>query len=245
MSTPNDPLGDARPIDASALANAARFDDRGLVTVVAQDALSGEVRMLAHANREALEQTFATGDAHFYSRSRKRLWRKGEESGNTLRVQSVLLDCDGDAVVYLVDPKGPTCHTGAVGCFYRDARVEGEGDARAVALHDGARALPFMERLEAVLALRKAADAGKSYTRALLDAGAGRIGEKLREEADELARAVAGESDERVASEAADVVYHLLVGLTLRGVPWRAVLGELAKRFGTGGLAEKAARTKT
>ncbi len=208
-------------------------DAAGLVTVVAQDRLTGEVRMVAHANAEAIERTIADGAATFFSRSRNALWKKGETSGNVMRVHEVWLDCDADAVLYLVDPEGPTCHTGAPSCFI--TRV----DAPA-----GPRAAPLFVRLEEALAARKSASTEKSYTRSLLEGGAEKIGGKIREEADELARAIASESNDRVASEAADVVYHAMVGLLSRGVAWREVEAVLAKRFGVSGHDEKAARTK-
>jgi len=209
-----------------------KTDAAGLVTVVAQDARTGEIRMVAHADEAALQRTMETGEAHFYSRSRGRLWRKGEESGNVLRVEQVWIDCDADAVIYLVVPHGPTCHTGRPSCFFTP--LHGEGGA--------SRALPVLVRLEEELERRRGATAAKSYTRSLLDAGPEKIGAKLREEANELAQAIAGESDERVVSEAADVVYHLMVGLLHRGVPLANVESELARRFGVSGHDEKARR---
>lgn len=213
-----------------------RFDRDGLVPAVAQDALTGEVRMVAFMDRAALDATLATGLAHFHSRSRGRLWKKGEESGNVLAVQRVCIDCDADCVLLQVDPAGPTCHTGAPSCFFRVAR-----DGQWVPMER-----PHLEAdgLYETLARRahEPDTAKRSYTKQLLDAGAVRIGEKLREEADELARAVADESPARVASEAADVLYHLMVGLVSRGVTWRDVLSELRRRSGVSGLAEKASR---
>ncbi len=224
------------PHDTTGLLGAVTFDAQGLVPAIAQDSLTGEVRMLAYMNREALAQTARTGVATFWSRSRGELWVKGATSGHVLRVRELLLDCDGDTVLLKVDPEGPSCHTGAPSCFFRRW-----GDA---AWEDGARPLPEVDALWETLDARRrdGASAGRSYTRQLLDAGAERIGAKLREEADELARAVASEADDRVASEAADVVFHALVGLVSRGVPWRTVLAVLAKRRGVSGLAEKAAR---
>jgi phosphoribosyl-ATP pyrophosphohydrolase/phosphoribosyl-AMP cyclohydrolase len=214
-----------------------KYDERGLLTVVAQDRLTGELRMLAHANRQALQATLDTGEAHFFSRSRNALWKKGESSGHVLRVSEVWTDCDGDAVLYLVDPAGPTCHTGRATCFFR---VIGEdGEITDDAARHGMSALP---RLEAELEARKASGAAKSYTRKLLDGGPEAINAKITEEAGELAQAIAGESDERVVSEAADLLYHAMVGLLHRGISMRAGEGELARRFGVSGLAEKAAR---
>lgn len=215
-----------------------KYDDQGLVTVVVQDRLTGEVRMLAHANEPALRATLESGEGHFYSRSRQALWRKGETSGHVLHVAEIWTDCDADAVIYLVDPEGPSCHTGRATCFFRV--VEASSQIRDDAQHHARAVLP---RLWAELEARKRDTSGRSYTRALLDAGVSKIGAKIREEADELARAIAGESDERVVSEAADEIYHLLVGLLARGIDLRAVQAELARRFGVSGLAEKASRT--
>ena len=212
-----------------------RWDADGLAPAIAQDRLTGRVQMLAWMNAEALAATMRTGRATFWSRSRRRLWIKGETSGHTLAVASIALDCDGDALVLLVDPAGPSCHTGRDTCFFTALDDEG-------ATHEVAPAAPILVDLERELEARKASDAKASYTKSLLDGGAAAIGAKLREEADELARAIAGERDERVVSEAADVVYHLMVGLASRGVPVRAVLAELAARRGVGGHEEKRQR---
>lgn len=214
-----------------------KYDEHGLVTVVAQDRLTGELRMLAHANEQAVMATLSTGEAHFYSRSRGALWRKGESSGHVLRVSEVWADCDADALLYLVEPVGPSCHTGRESCFFRMLEADG-------ALHDDALAhgRPALPRLWAELVQRKQAGGGKSYTRSLLDAGTAAIASKIREEADELGRAIEGESDARVVAEAADEIYHLLVGLLARGVSLRDVEAELAQRFGVSGLTEKASR---
>ncbi len=215
-----------------------KYDERGLLTVVAQDRLTGELRMLAHANREALQATLATGDAHFYSRSRGALWKKGESSGNVLCVHEVWADCDGDAVLYLVDPAGPTCHTGRATCFFR--RLGRDGALADDATKHGSALLPGL--WQALEERSRSSEGTKSYTKKLLDAGAPLIGAKIREEAGELSDAIAGETDERVVSEAADVLYHVLVGLLSRGVALTAVQAELARRFGMSGLDEKAAR---
>ena len=217
--------------------SALNYDDRGLVAVIAQDAETGEVRMMAYADETAIERTLSTGLAHFYSRSRKSLWKKGESSGNTLGVRSVWVDCDGDTLIYMVDPAGPSCHTGAETCFFR--RLDADGDL--VEAGDDSAA-PTLLRLERTLQARKASDAGESYTKSLLDAGATKIDAKVREEAGELGDALIGESDDRVASEAGDVIYHLLVGLVLREVSLRDLFSELSKRFGQSGHEEKSSR---
>lgn len=207
-------------------------DGAGLVTVVAQDQHTGEVRMLGHANEEALKQTIATREAHFFSRSRNALWKKGESSGNVMHVAAIWIDCDRDAVIYSVDPSGPTCHTGQPTCFFE--RIDGDASS--------SEATPTLFALFHELESRRDATAAKSYTRSLLDAGTVKIGAKIREEADEMARALDGESNERVISEASDVLYHVMVGLLARGVTLREVAAELARRSGISGHAEKAAR---
>ena len=213
------------------------FGEGGLIPAIVQDRLTGQVRMLAYANREAVARTLETGRATFFSRSRGELWEKGATSGHVLHVTAVVADCDADALIYLADPVGPTCHTGSPSCFFR--RVTEGG----IAAESGVAAAAFLEELEREIDSRKHSSAARSYTRHLLEGGPARIGEKLREEAGELAQAIASESDDRVASEAADVVYHALVGLASRGVPLRAVIAKLAARAGTSGHDEKAGRT--
>jgi phosphoribosyl-AMP cyclohydrolase / phosphoribosyl-ATP pyrophosphohydrolase len=215
-----------------------KFDEHGLITAVVQDRLTGEVRMVAWMNQEAVRLTLESGRATFFSRSRQRLWQKGEESGHVLVVSDVSADCDRDTLLISVDPVGPSCHTGQQNCFFTPlADGPADGDIGSEQL-----ALPFVDRLEQALEERRTSSGDKSYTRSLLDGGAERISAKLLEEAGEFSEAIASESDERVASEAADVVYHLLVGLRLRKVAWRSVLGVLAGRFGLGGHVEKAMR---
>jgi phosphoribosyl-AMP cyclohydrolase / phosphoribosyl-ATP pyrophosphohydrolase len=184
--------------------DAIAFDERGLVACVIQDWASGEVLTLAYMNREALERTRATGELHLWSRSRDELWHKGATSGNTQTVKALRLDCDGDAVLALVEPAGPACHTGARTCFHR-------GELEPPAPHE---ILPGLERTIADRA--RSAPAG-SYT-AELFADPPRVGEKVQEEAEEVARAAREESVERVAEEAADVLYHLAVLLRSRGL---------------------------
>ncbi|CAN5522063.1 bifunctional phosphoribosyl-AMP cyclohydrolase/phosphoribosyl-ATP diphosphatase HisIE [soil metagenome] len=193
------------------------FNEQGLVPCVVQDASSGEVLTLAYMNAEALEQTRATGEMHFFSRSRGELWHKGETSGNVQRVRGLRLDCDGDAIVALVDPAGPACHTGERTCFFR-------GDVDPVP----AEALGALER---TVESRRASADGSSYTRELLD-DPPRIGAKVREEAEEVARAAAEEPDERVSSEAADVLYHLTVLLASRDLSLADAFAELNARRG-------------
>ncbi len=219
-----------------------RWDDRGLIATVAQDRHTGVVRMVAWANREALVATLDTRKAHFFSRSRGSLWMKGGTSGHVLDVCEVWADCDGDTLIYLVDARGPTCHTGRETCFYRRLDV-------APAVRDGAEgsdyARPTLLSLEATLRNRASSTARKSYTRSLLEGGPSKVGAKVAEEAAELVAAIEGETDARVISEAADLTYHMLVGLLLRRLDWAEVLSELGQRSGTSGHDEKASREPT
>ncbi len=217
---------------------AIAWDDRGLVPAVAQDATTGAVLMVAWMNAEALARTEETGLAHFWSRSRARLWKKGEESGNLLRVRELRVDCDGDTLLVLVDPTGPACHTGRSTCFF-ERRPDGAQDDG----HAGAPAA-VLARLERTIAARRASTAEKSYTRSLLDAGLPKILAKIAEEQGELA-AELGNPDapaERIVAETADLLFHVMVGLAARDVPIERVFAELARRFGQSGHAEKAAR---
>src|SRR5450432_3930231 len=212
------------------------FNEQGLIPALAQDRMDGQVRMLAWMNREALERTLETGHATFFSRSRGKLWVKGESSGNLLRVHSVTADCDADTLLLLVEPAGPSCHTGRPSCFFR--RVTGGGTLT----DESFEVTPFFGELERTIRERQASTAEKSYTRSLLDGGVTKIGGKISEEAGELVTALEGESDDRVLSEAADLLFHLLVGLRARGLDLRAVAAKLAARTSQSGHAEKASR---
>jgi phosphoribosyl-AMP cyclohydrolase / phosphoribosyl-ATP pyrophosphohydrolase len=180
------------------------YDERGLVPCVVQDWRSGEVLTVAYMNAEALARTRQTGEMHFFSRSRQELWHKGETSGNTQALRAIRYDCDADTLLALVEPAGPACHTGERTCFYR-------GELEPAAPHE------VLAALERVVEERARERPTGSYTTELLE-DPPRIGDKVREEADEVARAAAGESDERVAEEAADVLYHLTVLLRSRGL---------------------------
>jgi phosphoribosyl-ATP pyrophosphohydrolase/phosphoribosyl-AMP cyclohydrolase len=192
-----------------------RFDEQGLVPCVVQDWRTGEVLTLAYMNEEALRRTRKSGETWFWSRSRGELWHKGETSGNVQRVRALRYDCDWDAVLALVEPAGPACHTGERTCFHN-------GDL-APAPHE---ALPALQR---VIAERGRDAPPGSYTAELL-ADPPRIAEKVREEADELARAAGEEADGRVAEEGADVLYHVAVLMASRGVGLEAALEELNGR---------------
>jgi phosphoribosyl-AMP cyclohydrolase / phosphoribosyl-ATP pyrophosphohydrolase len=180
------------------------YDERGLVPCVVQDWRTGEVLTVAYMNAEALRLTRETGEMHFFSRSREELWHKGATSGNTQRLEAIRYDCDADALLALVQPAGPACHTGERTCFHR-GELEPEAPFQA---------LPTLERTIADRARRRP---DGSYTATLLaDPELARA--KVQEEAEEVARAARSESDERVAEEAADVIYHLAVLLQERGL---------------------------
>jgi phosphoribosyl-ATP pyrophosphohydrolase/phosphoribosyl-AMP cyclohydrolase len=194
-----------------------RFDERGLVPVIAQDANTGAVLTLAYANREALEKTLETGEAYYYSRSRHELWRKGATSGNTQRAIEVRLDCDGDALLYRVLPSGPACHTGEDSCFFTTLAGTEVQDGSTPGF--GA----ILEKLAGTIAERHREMPEESYTAGLIRRGTPRVAQKVGEEAVEVV--VAALRDERLAEEAADLLYHLLVLLEERGVG----IGEVAK----------------
>jgi len=222
--TTDRPPGSFVLMNAESGLGAVRFNADGLVPVVAQDVLSGDLLMLAYANRDALELTLSTGNAHYFSRSRKALWRKGETSGHTQEVAEVRLDCDGDSVLYRVRQTGPACHTGSRTCFV--SRLERGGSASEGPDQGG----HLLQRLAATVAQRAAARPAGSYTSQLLDAGITKVSQKVGEEAIEVVVAANSEDAGRLASETADLLYHLLVLLQARGVPLDAVWHELDQR---------------
>ena len=201
-----------------------QYGPDGLVPVVAQDVRTGDVLMLAWANRDALERTLSSGEGHYWSRSRQMLWHKGETSGHTQQVVEVRLDCDRDTVLYRVRQTGPACHTGARTCFV--SRVERDGGLRTGPDAGG----HLLERLRHVISARATERPEGSYTVTLLDLGLAKVSQKVGEEAVEVVVAANAETPERLASESADLVYHLLVLLESRGVALAAVWDELERR---------------
>jgi phosphoribosyl-ATP pyrophosphohydrolase/phosphoribosyl-AMP cyclohydrolase len=196
------------------------FDSNGLIPCIVQDADSGAVLTLAYMNEESLTKTQETGETWFFSRSRNELWHKGETSGNIQKVRELRYDCDGDAILALVEPTGPACHTGEVTCFYRG--FEGE---------PGLQRFESPGELTSTLNARRAEMPEGSYTTQLLN-DPPFIAEKVLEEAEEVTRAAREETDDRVANEAADVIYHLAVLMTQRGLSLQdafAILNERAR----------------
>jgi phosphoribosyl-AMP cyclohydrolase / phosphoribosyl-ATP pyrophosphohydrolase len=189
----------------------------GLVPAIVQDADTGAVLMLAYMSREALEQTLARKRAVFYSRSKQRLWEKGETTGHTLDVVDVVADCDNDTLLVTARPRGPACHNGTLTCFGDESRT-------------AAGEVAFLARLEQVIAQRATEKPESSYTAKLLDKGVARVAQKVGEEGVELALAAAVESDEKVVEESADLLFHLLVLLRSRGVKLQQVVRKLESR---------------
>lgn len=189
----------------------------GFVPAIVQDARNGRVLMLGYMNQSAYEKTLETGLLHLWSRSRAKLWLKGEESGNLHRVVGLWLDCDLDAILVTAIPEGPTCHTGRATCFHNKVMSSGEGELQ-------------LEELEAVVRERLASKPEGSYTWELARRGRTAIGKKLIEEAGETLIAYLSESDERFLEESADLLYHLTVALAQRGLGWSDIKRTLMRR---------------
>ena len=200
-----------------------RFDERGLVPAIVQDARTREVLTLAYMNEESLRRTLAEGQTWFWSRSRSELWHKGATSGHTQRVVEARLDCDADALVVLVVPHGPACHTGAVSCFGGEEVEHGAGGIGDV-----------LEELYGVIAARRREMPEGSYTTYLFEKGLNKILKKVGEEAAETIIAAKDEDAGALKAETADLVYHLLVLMVERGLTLAALAGELAHRRGGG-----------
>lgn len=201
-----------------------KFDSQGLIPAVVQHARSGEVLMLGYMNADALAQTRSTGLVTFWSRSRQQIWQKGATSGNTLRLIDIHEDCDGDTLLVLVEPDGPTCHTGARTCFQRP-------------IADGAQAAPalpssaIVAQLVDLIARRRQEQTEGSYTVKLLNSGVDRIAKKVGEEATEVVIGAMKDDHDELRYETADLLYHTLVLLEKQGLSIEEVWTELAQRF--------------
>ena len=225
-------------MDITGLLAAASFNQDGLLPTIAQDAATGVVRMAAWVNAEAVGATAESGYATFYSRSRKELWQKGATSGNMMRVRDIRLDCDGDSLLYVVDAQGPSCHTGATSCFFRPVSSGGLGEDA------GPPEVPsaVLAQVAKVIAARRDEPSAKSYVSSLLTAGWDKLLGKIAEETRELSEALPQADRAHTVHEAADVLFHVLVGLEAAHVSLDDVFAELRRRFGVSGLAEKAQR---
>ncbi|HJU92418.1 MAG TPA: bifunctional phosphoribosyl-AMP cyclohydrolase/phosphoribosyl-ATP diphosphatase HisIE [Pyrinomonadaceae bacterium] len=203
-----------------------KFDERGLIPAIVQNAATREVLTLAYMNRESLAKTIETQQTWFWSRSRGELWHKGETSGNTQKVVSLTLDCDADAILVLVDPAGPACHTGANSCFDTGLSATSIGSV--------------LDQLYQLLESRERERPSNSYTTYLFDEGLDKILKKLGEEAAETIIAAKNEDQGRVVSEVSDLMYHLLVLLVARGVSLEEISKELGQRRKAGNASEGA-----
>lgn len=218
-----------------------KFDEKGLVPAVAQEAATGEVLMVAYMNQEALDKTLATGRAHYFSRSRGKLWQKGETSGNFQDVKAVYYDCDSDTVLLKVEQTGPACHTGERTCFFRRLDSGAKEGAAPPASPEGPG---ILTELYCVIRARKGALPEKSYVASLYEKGLGKILDKVTEESRELVEAAGGDKKEEVVSELCDLWFHTLVLLGEKDIDIKEVFAELQRRFGTSGIEEKESRKK-
>jgi len=223
-----------------------KFDSDGLIPAIVQDAENGEVLMMAWMNAEAIEKTVQTGLTHFFSRSRQKMWQKGESSGHVQDVVEVLFDCDADCLLVKAHQKVAACHTGHRSCFYQAL----EGGAVSEAVFDASQVYgdkdsrEAFDRLYGVIADRKRNPKENSYTSQLFSGGIEAIGAKVVEEAGELVEAARDKGSEEIVREAADLIYHAWVLLAEAGVSPEQVREELAGREGVSGLKEKAARKR-
>ena len=214
------------------------WNNHELLPAIAQDATTGDVLMLAYMNKEAYELTLATGFAHYFSRSKQRIWKKGEESGHTQKVQDLLIDCDADTILLKVEQEGVACHTGRKSCFFTSVTLGNEVLAKEVNVEDK---YSVVDVLYHTILERKSDSSKKSWTKKLLN-DKELLLSKIKEEADEVCVAIDEESDEQVIYESADLLYHTLVGLGYRNISPDRVKQELARRFGMSGIEEKESR---
>ncbi len=217
------------------------WNQNPLIPAIAQDYETNEVLMLAYMNEEAYNLTLSTGYAHYFSRSKQRIWKKGESSNHTQEIKDILLDCDADTVILKIHQNGVACHTGTKSCFFtsvvQEKRVlEQEVDTNAM--------YGVVDTLyHTILERKNSTSTEKSWTKKLLNDKALMLS-KIREEADEVCVAIDEESDEQVIYESADLLYHTLVGLGYRDISPDRVKQELARRFGVSGITEKEKRLK-
>lgn len=213
----------------------------GLIPVVTQDATTKEVLMLAYMDKEALELTLKTNIAHYFSRSKQRIWKKGESSGHIQEVVEALVDCDDDTLLLKVNQTGVACHTGRVSCFFTDINTNEEVSEVQV---DTTTAYGVIDTLYHVIQEKRNDDPSKSYTAKLLQGNENSMLKKIVEEAGEFTFAVKDKDEEEIVYEAADIVYHMLVAMASKNVSPDRVKQELARRFGMSGIEEKNSRTE-
>lgn len=211
-----------------------KFDKNDLVPAIAQDWLTGDVLMMAYMNKDALEKTLSTGRAHYFSRSRNRLWLKGETSGNFQEVKAVYYDCDEDTILLKINQIGAACHTGERSCFFR--RLD-KGEQEAASL-------TILSELFETIKQRKNVSPEKSYVASLYAKGLDKILEKVKEESGELIDAAKSGKKQEIIHETADLLFHAFVLLGQKGISLQEILSELKRRTGASGIEEKASRKK-
>ncbi len=214
------------------------WDKNPTIPAIAQESKSNEILMLAYMNQEAYELTLSTGYAHYFSRSKQRIWKKGESSGHTQKINDILLDCDADTLILKIEQKGVACHTGRKSCFFTSVTQEKIIAQKQV---DTDAIYSVVDTLYHTILERKNSTAEKSWTKKLLN-DKELLLSKIKEEADEVCVAIDQESDKQVIYESADLLYHTLVGLGLRDISPDRVKQELARRFGMSGIEEKESR---
>lgn len=208
--------------------------NNGLVPVIVQDADTNEVLMLAYMNEEALNLTKSTGFAHYFSRSRNKIWKKGESSGNTQEVKEILVDCDNDTILLKVKQKGPACHTGRKSCFFTNLKTNEVTIDKEEEIEYN-----FVDKLYHTLLERKKADPKTSYVSSLYHKGENSLLKKVAEEAAEFCFAVKDNNKDEIIYEAADLAFHTLIALAYRNIHPEAILEELKRREGISGIEEK------
>jgi len=213
--------------------------NNGLVPVIVQDIDTNEVLMLAYMNEEALQKTLDTGYAHYFSRSRNKLWKKGESSGHTQEVKEILVDCDNDTILLKVKQNGVACHTGRKSCFFTNLKTN-----EVIMDKEEEIEYNFIDKLYHTLLDRKNADSKTSYVASLYKKGENSLLKKVAEEAAEFCFAVKDNDKKEIIYEAADLTFHVLVALAFRNVHPEAILEELKRREGVSGIEEKKNRKK-
>ncbi len=214
------------------------WDKNQLIPVIAQDSDNGEILMLAYTNKEAFELTLKTKFAYYYSRSRKKLWKKGEQSGNTQEVKEIYLDCDSDTILLKVKQNGVACHTGRMSCFFKRVDINQE----LPPIEKTIKNYSISDTLYHIICERKNADPKKSYVASLFKKGENTILKKVIEEAGEFCFAIKDNNEKEIAYEAADLLFHSLVALGYKDINPDLVKQELQKRFGLSGIEEKNSR---
>ena len=222
--------------------NKIDFDKNdGLVPVITQDASSNEVLMLAYMNKEAVELTISTSYAHYFSRSKQRIWKKGETSGHIQEVVDILLDCDNDTILLKVNQSGVACHTGRKSCFFTSIKT---GDTVSDVVVDTSLSYGVIDTLYHTIEERKNSSKDESYTASLLHGEQNSMLKKIVEEAGEFTFAIKDNDEKEIVYEAADITYHVLVALASKSINPDRVKQELARRFGLSGITEKNSRKK-